>query len=184
MVYPDKTTRQYNYASTTFPHALTSLINENNQANYTWTYAAGSITPNGVATAGVQAGGVGAVSLVYYFVNGTTQETDALGTVRTYVYETINGAVLTLSGTKPASSGNGTVTDYWLYDGNGNINQVQDFKGNNTYYTYDTTRNLQTSRTLPDGRSSTRHGIPAFAYPPASASRTALRPSPMTATAT
>jgi RHS repeat-associated protein len=157
VIYPDKTTRKYTYTSSLYPHALTSIMDENNQPVSTWTYDAIPISPsNGVATSATQSGGVNAVNLQYDFRAGNTQVSDALGSLRSYAYQPLDlgmavhfeWGILTTKGTQPTSNNQtSAAVQTWAYDTNGNISKYIDFNGNATVYEHDLTRNLETSRT-------------------------------------
>src|SRR6185503_5587038 len=84
-------------------------------------------------------------TLTYNATN--TVVTDALGTARTYVFDTLWGVVKSTSITQPAGSGGGSAANANTYDINGNVASRTDFNGNRTNYTYDLARNLETSRT-------------------------------------
>ncbi|MFZ2405845.1 MAG: DUF6531 domain-containing protein, partial [Methylobacter sp.] len=153
VTYPDGTSKTYHYENTAFPHALTGVTDENNNRFATYTYDA-----QGRATSTEHAGGAERASLVYN-ADGTTTVTDALGTARTYNFQTILGVVKSKGQSQPGGSGCGASASAFTYDANGNVASRTDFNGNRTNYTYDLTRNLETSRT--EGLTSTGATTPA-----------------------
>lgn len=149
VTYPDNKTRTYLYEDINFSHALTGIIDENNNRFATWAY-----DTQGRAISSEHAGGVEKVDLVYN-TDGTTTVTDALGTARTYTFQTILGVVKNASLTQPCSSCGGS-NQATTYDTNGNVASKTDFNGTVTTYTYDLARNLETARTEAYGTASAR----------------------------
>lgn len=151
VTYPDATTRGYLYENTSFPNALTGLMDENGIRYNTWSYDTA-----GYAISSEHAAGIDKISVAYDFVNGVSSVTDANSHTRSYSYLTAYGVAHPLHETKPAASGTGTTTDSWFYDVNGNVSTFLDFLGHTTNYSYDLTRNLQTSRTEAAGSAQAR----------------------------
>ncbi|HEY8037468.1 MAG TPA: hypothetical protein VIF37_17955 [Methylobacter sp.] len=141
VTYPDGASKTYHYENTAFPHALTGITDENNNRFATYTYDAQG---RGLSTE--HAGGAERVSLVYN-ADGSTTVTDALNTARTYQFQTILGVVKSKGQSQPGGSGCGASASALAYDANGNVSSRTDFNGNRTNYSYDLTRNLETSRT-------------------------------------
>ena len=77
---------------------------------------------------------------------GDATITDALGTIRTWQYVSVERVPRISSMIQPNSSGSGTSQDSSTYDTNGNLSIYTDFNGTITKYFYDLTRNLETSR--------------------------------------
>ena len=94
-----------------------------------------------------------------YNADGSTTVTDALNTARTYNFQTILGVVKSTGQSQPGGSGCGASASALSYDANGNVASRTDFNGNRTDYTYDLTRNLETSRT--EGLTATGATTPA-----------------------
>jgi len=136
---PDGYVRQYLYENSSFPYALTGVIDEDNNRIDTTTYDS-----LGRAYNNVGADGVNATSIVYSNDYSSAQVTDVLGETDTYGLTTIlglgKGSGVTRSVDGKSSSSSTT------YDANGNPQLVTDFNGNKTYYTYDLVRNLESSR--------------------------------------
>jgi YD repeat-containing protein len=153
VTYPDGTGKTYHYENTAFPHALTGVTDENGNRFATYTYDA-----QGRAISTEHAGGAERASLIYN-ADGTTTVTDALNTTRTYNFQTILGVVKSKGQSQPGGSGCGASASALSYDANGNVASRTDFNGNRTTYTYDLTRNLETSRT--EGLTSTGATTPA-----------------------
>ena len=128
-------------SNTPLPQALTGIVDENNQRFATYNYDA-----QGRAISSEHAGGVDKTSIIY---NGNNSSTvvDPLGTARTYGLQTINDVTKVASMTEPCPSCGGTAATQMGYDANGNVTSKTDFNGNRTNYTYDLTRNLETSLT-------------------------------------
>jgi YD repeat-containing protein len=141
VTYPDGTSKRYHYENTAFPHALTGITDENGAHFATYSYDAQG---RGISTE--HAGGVNRASLVYN-ADGSTTVTDALNTARTYQFQTILGVVKSKGQSQPGGSGCGASASALSYDANGNVASRTDFNGNRTNYSYDLTRNLETSRT-------------------------------------
>jgi RHS repeat-associated protein len=170
ITYPDGTSRAYEYnesantGGANLPTALTGVTDESNVRFATFQYqqktSAGLPTAFAVNTQ--HAGGVDSYSFTYdsYAYYGSpitsTVVTDPLGTNRTYAFSSILSYNQDASVSQPAASGSGTVTESWSHDANGNISQQTDFNGNVTTYTFNLTRNLETSRTEAYGTSRAR----------------------------
>jgi YD repeat-containing protein len=153
VTYPDGASKTYHYENASFPHALTGITDENGSRFATYTYDAQG---RGISTE--HAGGAERVSLAYN-ADGSTTVTDALGTVRTYQFQTILGVVKPKGQSQPGGSGCGASASALTYDANGNVASRTDFNGNRTDYAYDLTRNLETSRT--EGLSASGAATPA-----------------------
>jgi YD repeat-containing protein len=141
VTYPDGASKTYHYENTAFPHALTGITDENGNRYATYTYDAQG---RGISTE--YAGGAERFSFAYN-ADGSTTVTDALGTPRTYQFQTLLGVVKSKGQSQPGGSGCGASASALTYDANGNVASRTDFNGNRTNYTYDLTRNLETSRT-------------------------------------
>jgi YD repeat-containing protein len=148
IAYPDGTTQQYLYEDARFPHSLTGIIDENGNRYASWSYDA-----KGKANASWHGDTLYAdkTSLSYVTdANGnpvTTTVTDALNTARIYNFQTILGVVKSTGQSQPGGSGCGASSSAVTYDANGNVASRTDFNGNRTDYSYDLSRNLETSRT-------------------------------------
>jgi RHS repeat-associated protein len=169
--YPDGTSRAYEYnesantGGANLPTALTGVTDENNVRFATFQYkqlTSGGGLLSAFAVSTQHAGGVDNYSLTYnsgaYYGYGITSATvtDPLGTSRTHSFSSILSYNQDTSASQPAASGSGTVTESWSHDTNGNISQQTDFNGNVTTYTFNLTRNLETSRTEAYGTSRAR----------------------------
>jgi YD repeat-containing protein len=153
VTYPDGTSKTYHYENTSFPHALTGITDENGNRYATYAYDA-----QGRAISTEHAGGVDRASLVYN-ADGSTTVTDALNTARTYQFQTLLGVVKSKGQSQPGGSGCGASASALNYDANGNVSSRTDFNGHRTDYTYDLSRNLETSRT--EGLSASGASTPA-----------------------
>lgn len=175
-IFPDGVWRQYLYneasntSGTSQPHALTGIIDENGARHITYLYDA-----QGHAVAEYLAGNAndGRFALSYNIDNfgapNSTVVTDPLGTARTYTFQTILGVVKSTGSSQPGGSGCGAAASAVTYDANGNIASRTDFNGVVTIYTYDLTRNLETSRTeaygTPQARTITTAWHPSYRLP-------------------
>ena len=140
VTYPDATSKTYHYEDANFPHALTGITDENGDRYATWAYDA-----QGRAISSEHAGGAERVDLNYN-ADGSTTVTDALGTARTYGFETILGVVKGTGISQPGGAGCGAASSAVSHDANGNTTTRDDFNGHRTRYWHDMARNLETTR--------------------------------------
>lgn len=138
--YPGSTAREYHYElASPYRYLLTGITDENETRYATFTYY------GGFATGTQHAGGVDNYQFVY---NGaSTTVTDPLGTISTYTYAFADGVRKITGLSQPCASCGGGNAQTTAYDTNGNVASRIDFNGNRTNYTFDATRNLETSRT-------------------------------------
>lgn len=146
--YPTNVNRQYLYGESgkvsanpangvDYAHALTGIVDENGSRYATWQYDS-----QGRAISSEHGNGIDKITLSYGAMSDgatTTVATDALGTVRSYGFQTILGVTKNVSNTGPISS---SIT----YDVNGNVASRINPNGNQTCYSYDLSRNLEVSR--------------------------------------
>jgi YD repeat-containing protein len=149
VIYPDGKSRSYLYENTSYIHALTGVVDENNVRYATYGY-------DGIGRAGSteHAGGTDKYTVVITNnTDGSTSSvvTDANGISKTYNGKIIAGALKNLGLSQPGGSGYGSATAMLSYDSNGNIQARTDFNGNITTYTYDLSRNLETKRVEASG---------------------------------
>jgi len=146
VTYPDSSTRNYAYNGTNGGrHTLLTLTDEANAAYASWTYSGWGNQVLGFH----HAGGVEAYSFSYTTNSGgaitSAMVTDPFGQSRTYGQQLIWGASRTTTASSPCP---GCGDDQArVLDANGNITSRTDFNSNVTTYAYDTTNNLETSRT-------------------------------------
>jgi YD repeat-containing protein len=140
VTWPDGTLRTYLYENATYPNALTGITDENGTRFATYGYDS-----QGRAVTETHAGGADAATLT--FGTNTTTITDAIGTARTYSFQTVLGVNKSTGSNQPGGSGCSAAASSQTYDANGNVASSTDFNGNVTTYTYDLTRNLGISRT-------------------------------------
>lgn len=146
VAYPNNSTRQYLYENTSFPNALTGIVDENGKRFATFTYDS-----QGRATSSQHAGSVENTTITY---NGdsTSNVIDALGNARGYEFTTQFDLV------KPAAVSNqgcSCSAQAYTYDANGFLASKTDFNGIVTAYTRDT-RGLELSRTEASGTAQAR----------------------------
>ncbi|MEX2198616.1 MAG: DUF6531 domain-containing protein [Burkholderiales bacterium] len=148
VTYPDGKTRTYLYNEagliTINVHdgRLTGIVDENGSRLSSYFY-----NGSGVATRSTHAGGANNFVVNNGSWPSSVTVTDPRGTVRTYGFQSINGAYRNTFIRQPAVSGTGTAQTTMTYDANGNVASRTDFNGNRTNYAYDPSRNLETSRT-------------------------------------
>ena len=149
VTYPDNSKRQYVYENASYPNMLTGIIDENGKHYVSIVYDA-----NGLATSSQHAGGADLFSVDYtYLSQGVTSVTNPLGGVTSYLLQGLNGSAKTAQTALSCSNCNSPVGGpiNSTYDVNGNLSSQQDYNGNTTTYSYDLSRNLETSRTLASG---------------------------------
>jgi RHS repeat-associated protein len=110
VTYPDATTRQYLYENTAFVHALTGIIDENNNRYATWSYDA-----EGRSTSSEHANGVDKVSLTYN-ADGTTTVTNSRNISSTYSFVDQHDVSLVTAISGPGCSSCGTGESSYQYD--------------------------------------------------------------------
>jgi len=147
VTYPDDSQRLYVYnesantSGSSKPNALTGITDENGARFATFKYDSyGRAIESKHLAGGVD---VERYQFSYTASGAQTAVTDPLGTVRNYGFQSVNLALKSNSvdqptGSEPASA---------AYDANGNVTARTDWNGNRSNFTYDLTRNLETSRT-------------------------------------
>lgn len=142
VTYPDLTMRSYHYTTGSgIPPGLLSAIVDESGTTY-----ASFVSNSKVVTGSQLANGVAKISVTNAVL------TDAFNTAYTYGSSTVAGMPRVGS---IARSCSGCTTAYSSigYDSNGNVSSRSDYNGNTTAYSYDLTRNLETSRTEAYGTS-------------------------------
>ncbi len=145
VTYPDTTFREYHYSG----YYLTGITDESNTRYSTYTYdGAGRLWTTELA------GGVNKYTITadtfYRYV------TDPLGTYRGYFFDA--QAIHHIHRLKAAYTYSKDISAFKAvtYDANANIASRTDFNNNVTTYSYDLTRNLETSRTEAYGTAKAR----------------------------
>lgn len=137
--FPDTTLHTYVYENTSFPSALTGLIDENSVRLTSWAYDS-----YGRATSTSQAGGANAATLSYNSAE-SVQVTDALGASRTFSYTRVGDRELS-SGISGSICPNCTDEQSVTYDAAGFVSSRMDYKGNLSCYANDPVRGLELVR--------------------------------------
>lgn len=150
VTYPDTKVITYLYENTSFPNALTGVLDQKNVRYATITYDS-----TGKATETKRPGDVEKTTITYNS-NGTTSVTDANGLSWTYDFEPRQTLLMFKSKSHAATASCAANSQSKAYDDNGNATSVMDFNGNLTTYVYDLARNLETSRTEAYGTSKAR----------------------------
>lgn len=153
VTHPDGGVRQYLYENTSYLNMLTGIVDERGNRYATFTYDA-----NGLAISTEHAGGVDKYTVDYSgLASGDVTVTNPLGGVQSYILEGINGTARQDNWSRgtcfTCSYYNSTVN---IHDANGNVTSTTDPTSTVTTYTYDLTRNLETSRTMAAGTSIAR----------------------------
>jgi len=173
ITYPDGKLKQYLYnesaytSGTSLPNALTGIVDENGIRFVTYTYDANGraideffpIANNSVNHYQLQFDASGLQSTV----------TDPLGTARTYNFTNVLGVLKLTGQSQPGGAGCGASASAVTYDPNGNVASRTDFNGTKTTFSYDLSRNLETSRTeafgTPQARTTTTSWHPTYRLP-------------------
>lgn len=157
ITWPDTTVRQFVYENTTYPSALTGIVDETGQRYATYTYDS-----HGRAIATVHAGGADSYSFVYN-ADGTSAVTDPVGVSRQFNFANALGAIKNAGVSLPGTTC-GVNSSAITYDANGNASSRTDFNNKKVCYSYDLTRNLETARL--EGALSTETCSTVLASPP------------------
>jgi YD repeat-containing protein len=162
ITFPDTKVRQYVYnepahtSGATFWNTLTGIIDENGVRYSTFKY---DVKERAIQTE--HAGGANRYIMSYGTSTPTTvaptSVTDPLNVARTYNFQAITGALRQTGVTGAVCPACGPESS--TFDANGNPASRTDWNGNRTNYTYDLTRNLETSRT--EGLTSAGAATPA-----------------------
>ncbi|QNK68444.1 RHS repeat protein [Variovorax sp. PAMC26660] len=157
----DQTVRTYVYENTTFPDALTGIVDESGVRYATFQYDS-----TGWAISTEHAGGVGRYSFTYSTNGDQTYASvqDPLGSWRSYRYANKFGKLAVVGSSLPIGNSESRVQD-----ANGFVTQETDFVGNKTLFSWDPVRRLRTSATrasgLPESQTTTVQWHPAFSMP-------------------
>lgn len=138
VLYPDSSTRTYVYARAP-EYLLASIEDESGTTFASFTYDAQRRGTSSQHAAGVE-------SYTFSYGPTSTTVTDPLGVSRTYSITNVNG----VTRQSAVSGGRCAICDTTAsstFDANGNPVSQTDFNGKQTIYSYDLTRNLETSRT-------------------------------------
>ena len=160
VTHPDKTVRKYSYSNTSFPHALTAIIDENGANFASWTYDTMER-----ALSSQHAGGADRTKVTYN-PDGSASVTDGDGHSHSYKFMTQFGVVkpTTVTGAPYPAAGGAAFS----YGATGFVASRTDFDGNLTTYTHDA-RGDQTSCTEAAGTALARTikttWLPSFHLP-------------------
>nr|WP_330085286.1 DUF6531 domain-containing protein [Methylocystis iwaonis] len=151
VTYPGGAQRRYVYENASYPNNLTGVIDENGARYLTVAYDA-----NGRAISSEHAGGADKNAVNYGSLwkgDNTVRITKPLGAIETYSMLATFGSAKNGSMTRTCSNCGTSAggVEAYSYDANGNVAGYTDFKGDNSTYSYDLARNLETSRTLASG---------------------------------
>lgn len=126
------TTKTYLYENTSFPTALTGIIDENGARFMSWTYD----SKDRALTS--QAGsGAGLTTIVYNDTDGSRMVTNALGEQALYKFSTLQGVPKVVEADRIAAAGIAAATSVYTYDNNGFMASRTDWNGNETTFVND-----------------------------------------------
>lgn len=126
------TSQTYLYENSSFPNALTSLIDENGSLYSSWTYDS-----TGRALSNQHAGGADLVQVAYNDSDGSRTVTNALGEQELYKFTTLQNVPKVTEADRLTSAGVAAATRTFTYDTNGYLASRTDWNGNLTKYTND-----------------------------------------------
>jgi len=162
VTYPDAKSRTFVYENSTFPQALTGLLDETGARFATFDY-----DPQGRAIYSALAGSVDRY-WVSYPSAGNASIIDPLNTNRDYAYSTIKGRLAVTAGSLPSGTGEADASSR-LQDANGLITSETDFNGVVTTTSWDVARRLPTSVTrasgTPEAQTVATQWHPTFSLP-------------------
>ncbi|KHK54123.1 type IV secretion protein Rhs [Ralstonia sp. A12] len=133
VTWPNGTVRKYVYENSSFPAALTGIIDENGNRYATYAYDTQART-----TSSTLAGGANQYQFQYGDNNQTTI-TDPTGKASVYSFIQQNGVLLPTSISAPCGLC-GSTRQSSSYDANNNLIQETDYLGNVTTHAYDSQR--------------------------------------------
>jgi RHS repeat-associated protein len=110
--FADNSARQYRYENSSFPNALTGVVDESNRRRLTWSYDA-----QGRPAGGWYGNNVNAVSVQYG--NGVITTTDARGTQRIRTLANVAGSPAIASVQVAATADSAAVSTSFAYDASG-----------------------------------------------------------------
>jgi YD repeat-containing protein len=145
ITFPDSKVRRFHYnesantSGASLPNSLTGITDENNVRFATFKY---DTQGRPVST---EHAGVVELYTIAYNPDGSAVVTDPLATARTYGFATLIGVAKNTGITGPVCPSCGPASQ--TFDANGNVSSRVDWNGNRTNFTYDLTRNLESSRT-------------------------------------
>lgn len=147
VIYPNATKRSFVYENSSYPHALTGILDEAEQRWATFSYDG-----VGRAISTELAGGVNHYQVSYPGTIGAVATiTDPLGTTRTFNYSLNLGKLAVTGADKPDGLGQPDAASR-TQTALGLIDSETDFRGNTRSYQWDTTRRLPTATTEAAGK--------------------------------
>ncbi len=117
----------YQYGNTSFPFALTGILDENSNQYSSWSY-----DTNGRGQSSQR--GAGADLTTVNFGTSTPVVTNAFGVPDTYTFTTLQGVPKVTEISRAATSTTAAATRTFGYDTNGFLNSETDWNGNQTTY--------------------------------------------------
>jgi RHS repeat-associated protein len=129
VTYPDNSKRQYVYENSTYPNALTGVIDENAGRFASWNYDSA-----GRAVSSQHAGGADLTTVSYNDSDGSRVVTNALGQQHLYEFSTIFGVPKVVEIDRLSTATTSAATRRFTYDSNGFLASETDWNGNLTTY--------------------------------------------------
>ena len=147
VTYPNALAITYLYENSSYPYALTGILDENNQRFATYTYDGA-----GRATSSEHSGSVERYQVGYpASTGGPTTITDPLGTTRTFTYALSQGKLAVTGADTPDGLGQPDAASR-VQSPLGLITAETDFLGTTTSYAWNTDRRLPTAVTQAAGK--------------------------------
>lgn len=125
------TSQKYVYGNSSFPNALTAIVDENGSNYISWTYDS-----MGRAITGQFAGGAG-LNTFTYNSDGSRTVANALGETETYKFTTLQNVSKVIEVDRQASSTTAATASTYTYDSNGYTASYTDWNGNLTTFAND-----------------------------------------------
>ncbi len=141
---PDQVVRQFAYANSSRPNALTAILDETGTQWASYTYDS-----QGRVSTGALAGGASSVSIAYY-ADGSRDVVDGRSAARRYAFSLIHEVPRRIRVDKALCPTCGNATMTTGYTPSGFVASIIDYRGTRTDYARDT-RGLEQSRTEATG---------------------------------
>lgn len=122
----------YIYGDSTFPYALTGIVDEDHNRYATWTYDS-----SGRALTSQHGTGADLTTIAYDDTTGNRTVTNSLGQQTTYKFIVSQGAPKILEIDRLATATTAAATETFTYDANGYVGSITNWNGNKTTYVND-----------------------------------------------
>jgi RHS repeat-associated protein len=132
------TSQTYLYGNSSYPFAMTGIMDENNNQYATWSY---DTAGRGASS---QHGTGGNLTTLVFNSNGTTTVTNPFGVADTYSFTTLQNVPKVSEISRAATSTTAAATRTFGYDSNGYLNSETDWNANETTFVNNTQGNPTT----------------------------------------